>query len=195
MLSSSILVSSCFLQLKDLIAGRKKFIKGHQAEHLEIPQYKSLSVERLYDFMSNYPDTFKYYPVQQEIYRLPKEWIANVAYSILGDLFSDWVHEQIEENHEKFMEKHQLGIDMDPEVHQAFLASTAISSKYHTAFYGLIYHTLIPNPTFFIEQKGASANILQASSKRRRTKTQVKADKEAAAQREAETQAQLAELA
>ena len=41
-----------------------------------------------------------YYPVKQEIRKLPKQWIANVAYSVLGDDFSDWVKEQIEARNE-----------------------------------------------------------------------------------------------
>ena len=62
--------------------------------------------------------------------RLPKQWIANVAYAILGDTFSKWVKAKIEENHEKKAEKGNLMIDMDPEVHAAFQSSTAVSRKY-----------------------------------------------------------------
>ena len=42
--------------------------------------------------------------------------------------------------------------------------------------------------------KGISANMLKISSKRRRTLKQIKADKEAAAKKEADTQAKLAQL-
>ena len=42
--------------------------------------------------------------------------------------------------------------------------------------------------------KGVSANMLKISSKRRRTMKQIQAEKEAAAQREAETQAKLAQF-
>ena len=50
-------------------------------------------MERLYEFIGQYPETYAYYPVKQEIRKLPKQWIANVAYSVLGDDFSDWVKE------------------------------------------------------------------------------------------------------
>ena len=43
--------------------------------------------------------------------------------------------------------------------------------------------------------KGISANLLKHTSKRRRTRTEIQADKDAAAQKEADTLAQLAELA
>ena len=44
-------------------------------------------------------------------------------------------------------------------------------------------------------QKGVSANMLKIGSKRRRTKAQVKADKEEAALREQDIQTKLARLA
>ena len=50
-------------------------------------------MERLYESFGQYPETFAYYPVKKEIRKLPKQWIANVAYSILEDEFSDWVKE------------------------------------------------------------------------------------------------------
>ena len=83
----------------------------------------------LCSFISNYPDTFKYYPDEQEIRKLPKQWIVNVAYSILDDTFNDWVRSQIQERNERIAEEGNLLIEMDPEVAEAFQNSTAISSK------------------------------------------------------------------
>ena len=54
-------------------------------------------------------------------------------------------------------------------------------------------HVSFPNltpvfyPTVFIVSKGISANMLKMSSKRRRTQAQIKAEKEAEAQKEADT--------
>ena len=111
----------------------------------------------LYNFIGQYPETFAFYPDESEIYKLPKQWIANVAYSILGETFSQWVKEQIDERNARVAEKGDLMIEMDPDVHAAFMDSTAISLH-----------------------KGASANMLKVGSKRRRTHAQVKADKEEA---------------
>ena len=77
--------------MKDLISGTKKFINCYQMRHLEIPHYSSLTVKELYGFIDQYPETFAYYPCEKEIGRLPRQWVANVAYSLLKDVFSDWV--------------------------------------------------------------------------------------------------------
>ena len=158
--------------MKDLVNGKKKYIKDHQCRHLQVPQYKSLKVQFLYDFIGQYPETFPYYPDESEIHKLPKQWIVNVAYSILGSTFSAWVKEQIDERNARVAEKGDLMIEMDPEVHAAFMDSTAISLH-----------------------KGASANMLKVGSKRRRTHAQVKADKEEALLREQTLQTKLARLA
>ena len=52
--------------------------------------------------------------------KLPKEWVANVAYSVMGDQFSDWVEEAIEERNARIAEQGNLLMDMDPEVYAAF---------------------------------------------------------------------------
>ena len=64
-----------------------------------------------------------------EIPRLPKDFIANVAFTVLGKPFGDWVKGQIELRNYKITTEKQLNIDMDPELAAAFNASTAVSSK------------------------------------------------------------------
>jgi hypothetical protein len=63
--------------------------------------------------------------------KLPKQWIANVAYSVLGETFSYWVKEQIEARNVKVAEQGNLHIELDPEVYAAFQQSTAVSRKYN----------------------------------------------------------------
>ena len=88
---------------------------------------------------------------------------------VLGDLFKGWVKHQVEERNAEMCAKKEMMISMDPEMAAKFRASTHVSLS-----------------------KGISANLLKDSSKRRRTQRQIKADKEAAAQKEAEIEAKLA---
>ena len=64
-------------------------------------------------------------------------------------------------------EKGNLMIELDSEVHQAFLESSAVSRKYPIVL-------LFLTPFFiFLVQKGASANMLKIGTKRRRTQAQI----------------------
>ena len=93
----------------------------------------------------------------------------NVCAYVLGDLFKGWVKHQVEERNAEMCAKKEMMISMDPEMAAKFRASTHVSLS-----------------------KGISANLLKDSSKRRRTLKQIKADKEAAAQRDAEIERKLA---
>ena len=64
-----------------------------------------------------------------EIPRLPKDFLANVAFTVVGKPFGDWVKSQIEARNQKIIIERQLNIDLDPELAAAFNASTAVSSK------------------------------------------------------------------
>ena len=130
--------------MKDLISGERKFIKSPDAKHLQIPQYETLSVQKLYEFMHAYQETWPYFPEPVEMKKLPKQWIANVGYSILGDTFAGWVKQQIEQRNDKLQVKGSLHIAIDPEVAAAFEASTAVSCKYHLLFFTSLIVILLP---------------------------------------------------
>ena len=80
-------------------------------------------------FLQNHQQVGDWLPDMIEIPRLPKEYIANVAFTVLGKPFGDWVKGQIELRNYKITTEKQLNIDMDPELAAAFNASTAVSSK------------------------------------------------------------------
>ena len=66
---------------------------------------------------------------QREVYKLPRAYLANVIYTLVGDKFRKWVEQKIEERNEKIMQEQNMAIDMDPEVYQAFKASNYVSGK------------------------------------------------------------------
>jgi len=79
--------------------------------------------------------------------------------------------------HEKVAVKKDLMIQMDSDMAEIFQASTAVSSKY---FIEEIIFTILIDILFdSIASKGNSANLLQAGSKRRRTKQQIEDEKQA----------------
>ena len=71
-----------------------------------------------------------YLPDEKELHLLPRQWIANVIYTRLGSVFKDWVDHYVKERHEKYVQRHNCLIDMDPEIAAAFNQSSMVSSKY-----------------------------------------------------------------
>ena len=70
-------------------------------------------------------------PVEpREIDKLPRSYVANVIYTIVGERFKQWVESQIQARTKKNIEDQDMAIEMDPEVLQAFKASNHVSGKY-----------------------------------------------------------------
>jgi len=76
------------------------------------------------------PELMSYLPDEKELHLLPRQWLANVIYTKLGERFKEWVSHHVKERHEKYVVKRNMLIDMDPEIAAAFNQSTMVSSKY-----------------------------------------------------------------
>ena len=61
---------------------------------------------------------------------MPKQWVVNVASSIFGSEFTDWVKDRIEERNLKVTVEKDVNISIDLEIAAAFNQSTAVSRKY-----------------------------------------------------------------
>jgi hypothetical protein len=61
--------------------------------------------------------------------KLPKQWILNVIYAILGDAFADYIHLRCQERNQKIINDRQMSIHVDPEIAAAFDACNHVSSK------------------------------------------------------------------
>ena len=67
--------------------------------------------------------------MDREIPKLPKQWIANVCATVLGDKFTDWVAAKVKERNEELLVAKGLVIEMDPEIAEVFQASTKSSGQ------------------------------------------------------------------
>ena len=73
-------------------------------------------------------------PDDRDISKLPRQWIINVIYSIVGDDLREWVSKQVKSRNEKLAEKQELMIELDPEIAAAFGSSVNISSKHLSTY-------------------------------------------------------------
>ena len=97
-----------------------------------MPQYESLSIERILEKVRENPEVNKYLPDDRDMHKVPRQWLINVAYTVMGEPFSTWVKESIANRNEELARKQKLLIEMDPEVARAFHSSVNISSKFFT---------------------------------------------------------------
>ena len=95
-------------------------IMAADMKHLAVPHYEGLTVQ---DILKNIGmrDNFRLFmPIVKELPKLPKQFIINVAYSIIGDPFAKWVKGQIQTRNIKVTREKDLLIAMDPRIAEAF---------------------------------------------------------------------------
>ena len=66
-------------------------MKNNAVHHIPIPQYEGLSIEDMLTFLRRYPALGEYFPEERDIHKLPKKWIADIGFTIVGDDFGKWV--------------------------------------------------------------------------------------------------------
>ena len=69
-------------------------------------------------------------PDDRDIHRLPRQWIVNVIYTLVGEAFGTWVSELVKGRNDYVAEKRDLIIELDPQIAAAFRNSVNISSKW-----------------------------------------------------------------
>ena len=78
--------------MRDLCSKQRRRIHLDEVKHIIIPQFEGLSIDALLDYGKMYPEVMRCLPaVEKEIRKLPREYIGNVIYTIVGDPFNQWV--------------------------------------------------------------------------------------------------------
>jgi len=96
---------------------------------MNIPQYEGLSIQDILNRVGQSMDFQSFMPCVKELPKLPKQWISNVAYFVIGKDFANWVMELVEYINQKLAVENNLMINVDPAVAQAWQMSTAVSCK------------------------------------------------------------------
>ena len=110
----------------------RKYVKCDRVSYIYVPQYKALSIEHILQRLKKHPQVFDYLPEEQDWGRLPRQFICNIANTIIGKPFAQWVMQADDDRNQGVAAKQDCMIHMDPEIAKVFAASTAVSSKPHT---------------------------------------------------------------
>ena len=91
---------------------------------------------------------------ENELDKLPRQYVINVIYTLVGEAFKIWVNDLVDRRHHEIAEKRKLYIELDSEVAEIFHKSQAVSTS-----------------------QGSSFNLMKATAKRRRSKKQIEQEK------------------
>jgi len=100
--------------------------------HIHIPFYESLTIEKFLAFAKECKGgiALQYLPDNKlDMDKLPRQFIANVIYTLLEDDFSDWVSTQIEFHNKQQAITGNKMIELDADIAEIFHMSTSTSGK------------------------------------------------------------------
>ena len=87
-------------------------------------------MEKIKEFCRGQPNEIdRYFPDRQELHKISRVWLCNVIATVLEDVFTDWVGEQIKIRNEEVTDKKEMNIQLDADIAAAFNASTSVSRK------------------------------------------------------------------
>ena len=75
------------------MARKKLALKNDDVKHLSVPQYETLTISKVLEFAASYPGIEDHLPDARDLPSIPRQWIINICYSIIGQDFSDFVRE------------------------------------------------------------------------------------------------------
>ena len=117
--------------LRDLASGKKRIIKAAAVKTIQVPHFEGLSTTTMLYHAKNFPAVGRHLPAEpREVEKLPRAYLANVIYTVVGDPFKEWVDEEIAKRNANIVKEQALAIDMDPEVYRAFMASQHVSVQH-----------------------------------------------------------------
>ena len=127
--------SATVYHYRDLCGLKRRRISQTEMRLITVPHFEGLRVEDMIAFAreAKNGEAMEAFPiVMREVEKLPRPYIANVIYTIVGEPFKDWVNDRVNQRHAKRLEE-QDAIQMDPEIARIFEASNAISGKYYSS--------------------------------------------------------------
>lgn len=85
-----------------------------------MPHYESLTVSELAKYAAEKPGMLEFLPEQCEWRKLPRQWLIDLLYTYVGDVFEQWVKQRVSARDQAFVDKRALGIAVAPEIAHFF---------------------------------------------------------------------------
>ena len=89
--SSSLSEESANVSAAIKLANTSVDLKADRVRQLHVPMYKGLTIDNILAEGKKRPQVSSYLPDDKDIHRLPRQWLVNVIYTLVGDDFGAWV--------------------------------------------------------------------------------------------------------
>ena len=96
---------------------------------IAVPHYENLTLDHILDFGLSYSAVVNALPIMKELRKMPRAYLCNVIYTLVGEPFKKWVLGNCDARNENHTQKHGLEIKLQARIAEAAAKSTAINRK------------------------------------------------------------------
>ena len=104
-----------------------KAIFNDDVKVISVPQYEELTMDTILDFGRAYVVVENALPVIRETRKMPRAYVCNVIYTLVGAPFKDWVFKRCKDRNDRLENAHDTTIVLDSRIAAAYEASTFVS--------------------------------------------------------------------
>ena len=114
--------------LRDVMMGKKNYIKCDDVRVTKVLQYKGLTVRNILKFARTQTDIDKYIPEYDYLKGPNQEWLCNVVNTLVQIEFQNFIQKVTEDRRKALIDSQNLGISVRPEFMNIFQKSQAAST-------------------------------------------------------------------
>ena len=113
--------SVTIFHLRDLAMSQRTRIKCEEVQVLQVPHFEGLTISTMLEYVEGNETVLRALPsIKREVDRLPRAYLANVIYTIVGQPFKTWVEQQVALRNQKVALEGAKLIVMVPEIARLF---------------------------------------------------------------------------
>jgi hypothetical protein len=88
--------------MRDIVAGKRTRLEEARIKTINIPQFEGLTVEKFLVYAADKPEVMMALPLlERERLKMPRGYIANVIYTLVGEEFKKQVDLRVNQRHEE----------------------------------------------------------------------------------------------
>ena len=114
--------------LRELLLGKKSYVKWSEVIVIQVPQYKGLRVKDLLNFAESEFEIHDFLPKYDYNKEPNREWLCNLINSLISDKFKEFINIEIKRRNKELITNQNLGISARPEFIEIFRNSQSIST-------------------------------------------------------------------
>jgi hypothetical protein len=99
--------------MKEIVAGTRRRVKEADVKQLNVPHFEGLKLQTFLSYAASKPAVMEALPsVLREREALPRGYLANVIYTLVGEPFKHWVEQRVNNRHNQRRQEEGM-IEMD----------------------------------------------------------------------------------